>query len=594
MSGSVRIMPLGDSITLGLLDDEPNRGGYRGPLHQKLGNAGYAVDFVGGDKFGEICDPDHEGHSSWRAECIRDKVYDWLTASRADIVLLHIGTNNISFYPAPDEKVRGTTNKIAQILDEVHRYETSSNTAITVILAQIINRADPLDLLGLATTALNASIASMAAARIAAGGRLVVANFEPALSYPADIADTVHPNASGYGKMATVWFDALVPLFRAQSVPVNINRRWQGPMPFGDARLSPGAPVSVFPQSSGVWAGLTVDQSLVHSHDAGRRMSRVGTMNVVWGDFNRNDGWQGPRPFGDAHLAPGAPVSVFQQSPGIWTGLTVDRAGTMNVVWGDFNRNDGWQGPRPFGDAHLAPGAQVSVFQQSPGVWAGLTVDRTGTMNVVWGDFNVNGGWQGPRPFGGAHLAPGAPVSVFQQSPGVWAGLTVDRTGTMNVVWGDFNVNGGWQGPRPFGGAHLAPGAPVTVFQQSPGVWAGLTVDRAGTMNVVWGDFNRNDGWKGPVPFGGAHLAPGAPISMFQQGPAAWAGLTVDNTGMMNVVWADLNASDCWRGPVAFGGAHLAAGAPVAVFEQSPGVRAGLTVDQVGRMNVVWLDPHSL
>ena len=34
------------------------------------------------------------------------------------------------------------------------------------------------------------------------------------------------------------------------------------------------------------------------------------------------------------------------------------------------------KGPVPFGDPHLGAGAPISIFQQSPGVWAGLTVDR--------------------------------------------------------------------------------------------------------------------------------------------------------------------------------------------------------------------------
>ena len=198
--------------------------------------------------------------------------------------------------------------------------------------------------------------------------------------------------------------------------------------------------------------------------------------------------WRGPVAFGDPHLVPGAPVSVFEQSPGVRAGLTVDKCGAMNVVWGDFNANDGWKGPKSFGDAHLFPGAPVSIFEQSPGVWAGLTVDKAGAMNVVWGDFNTNDPWKGPKPFGDAHLFPAAPVSVFELSPGVWAGLTVDKDGEMNVVWGDFNANDGWKGPVPFGDAHLSSGAPVATFEQSPGVWAGLTVDRVGRMNVVWLD----------------------------------------------------------------------------------------------------------
>jgi hypothetical protein len=51
--------------------------------------------------------------------------------------------------------------------------------------------------------------------------------------------------------------------------------------------------------------------------------------------------------------------------------------------------------------------------------------------------------------------------------------------------------NPGWQGPTGFGGDHLAPGAPVTpVFEQSPGVFAALIVDKFGRMNVTWLDMN--------------------------------------------------------------------------------------------------------
>jgi hypothetical protein len=32
---------------------------------------------------------------------------------------------------------------------------------------------------------------------------------ESALTYPGDLADNVHPNDTGYGKMAGVWFTAL-------------------------------------------------------------------------------------------------------------------------------------------------------------------------------------------------------------------------------------------------------------------------------------------------------------------------------------------------------------------------------------------------
>ena len=189
-------------------------------------------------------------------------------------------------------------------------------------------------------------------------------------------------------------------------------------------------------------------------------------------------------------------------------GLPCKEARFIRIGEQDRQRIGGWQGPAGFGGDHLAAGAPISpVFEQNPGVFAALSVDKQGRMNVVWLDMNQpNPGWQGPVGFGGDHLSPGAPVSpVFEQNPGVFAALSVDRQGRMNVVWLDMNQpNPGWQGPVGFGGDHLSPGAPVSpVFEQSPGVFAALTVDRNGRMNVVWLDMNQpHPGWQGPVGFG--------------------------------------------------------------------------------------------
>jgi hypothetical protein len=81
-----------------------------------------------------------------------------------------------------------------------------------VVLARIINRNDELS--GITTT-LNGLIQTRADARIAAGDRIVVVNMESALNYPGDLADHVHPNNTGYGKMADVWFAALKTLLVA-------------------------------------------------------------------------------------------------------------------------------------------------------------------------------------------------------------------------------------------------------------------------------------------------------------------------------------------------------------------------------------------
>src|SRR5882672_12722085 len=93
----VRIMPLGDSITAG-------PGCWRAMLWHQLQTTGYTnIDFVGGVSDGGGCNPgysydwDHEGHGGYAATGIADnnQLPPWLSAARPDIVLMHLGTNDM-------------------------------------------------------------------------------------------------------------------------------------------------------------------------------------------------------------------------------------------------------------------------------------------------------------------------------------------------------------------------------------------------------------------------------------------------------------------------------------------------------------------
>ena len=123
-----------------------------------------------------------------------------------DVVLLHIGTNDLTA-----ELPANVANEIGLILDNIDQYDGGNGADIWVILARIINRA-PIDA---DTTALNNAIQSLADTRIAAGDKIIVVNMENKLVYSidqtapyiGDMWDALHPNASGYDKMATTWFD---------------------------------------------------------------------------------------------------------------------------------------------------------------------------------------------------------------------------------------------------------------------------------------------------------------------------------------------------------------------------------------------------
>jgi lysophospholipase L1-like esterase len=205
--GLVRIMPLGDSITEGTSGSTDDTG-YRRSLYLQLTNAGYDVNFVGSQNSGipNDFDKDHEGWSGWRADQIEGSIYTWLQSNPADIVLLHIGTNDIT---DGDQD----PNEISDILDEIDGYSED----IMVILSLIINRREDASTdLRQATTQFNQDVNDMAQSRITAGDDIIIVDMESPLDYNmgVDMADQLHPNDNGYAKMADVWYGALVDFLK--------------------------------------------------------------------------------------------------------------------------------------------------------------------------------------------------------------------------------------------------------------------------------------------------------------------------------------------------------------------------------------------
>lgn len=196
----VRIMPLGDSITKG--DGSVLLDGYRKKLYEDLtarfGAEWIRVNMVGSQEGGPPdFDNDHEGHGGFLTEGGREggilpNLYDWLDQSSADLILLHIGTNDLSGgrqHPA----------KLYRILDEIDRWDPKAE----VVLARIINRVPGNE----TTTDYNRQIVDMLE-EYRTGDRVAVVDQELALDYTRDLADSIHPNDRGYAKMADVWYAA--------------------------------------------------------------------------------------------------------------------------------------------------------------------------------------------------------------------------------------------------------------------------------------------------------------------------------------------------------------------------------------------------
>lgn len=209
----VHIMPVGDSITRGYGSGIVMENSYRKALWHLLAENGYAVEFVGSQISGDFPGNRHEGRNGWHAaqatgtNTVLCQVAGWLAETPADIVLLHIGTNDILGQD-------GDAEEVAQILDEIF----GANPGATVVLALIINAATNSPHRA-NISAYNAGLGAMAQARIANGDRLIVADMEngAGIDYASsDMADQLHPSQTGYDKMATNWYPAVAQAIALQ------------------------------------------------------------------------------------------------------------------------------------------------------------------------------------------------------------------------------------------------------------------------------------------------------------------------------------------------------------------------------------------
>lgn len=191
---AVKIMPLGDSITDGLTVP----GGYRIELWQSFLNGGYNVDFVGSLANGpsSLGDRDHEGHSGWTISQIDANIAGWLQTYTPRTILLHIGTNDM-VWGDPG----GAPARLSALIDHI----TAQLPEAELFVATII----PLPFADANVQAFNAQIPGIVQSKVDAGLHVHLVEMYSALT-PADLADGVHPNATGYAKMAAVWYEALL------------------------------------------------------------------------------------------------------------------------------------------------------------------------------------------------------------------------------------------------------------------------------------------------------------------------------------------------------------------------------------------------
>ncbi|CAN9448398.1 unnamed protein product [Alternaria sp. RS040] len=116
----LRILPLGDATTWGWQPNQENgTDGYRARLLRELVRARYhSVDFVGTQHSGFMDNNDNEGHEGHTISQLQGVMRDGLQM-RPNLVLLHIGTNDLARPESIAERWSDAPNRLASLLDEV-------------------------------------------------------------------------------------------------------------------------------------------------------------------------------------------------------------------------------------------------------------------------------------------------------------------------------------------------------------------------------------------------------------------------------------------------------------------------------------------
>jgi lysophospholipase L1-like esterase len=238
----VRIMPMGDSITEGMCDSaenchaeqiqsptsgqgvdacgwsvnplNPNETSYRAFLRDKLLSNKIQMTYVGSVTVSENLA--HEGHAGWTVDdldfCVQNS--DWLDTAQPDMILLHIGTNDLAWSMTP-----GSTDSDLVMLIE-HIYARLPNTTY-LLIAQILpinsqtNSNLPIPTLANDLIAkYNAQIPNIVDHYQEKGYNVFSVDMAGVIQSDADLYDGVHPTPAAFQRMADAWYARIVEVLK--------------------------------------------------------------------------------------------------------------------------------------------------------------------------------------------------------------------------------------------------------------------------------------------------------------------------------------------------------------------------------------------
>jgi lysophospholipase L1-like esterase len=189
---SLRVMPLGASSTEGI--GSPSTAGYRGPLYRMLQRDAVNVDYVGSLRSGpaSLPDRDNEGHSGWTLAMMAPKVDGWVRAARPDVVILHAGTNDLGRGVAGDV----TAHRLDAVLATILAAAPKAHVVVAGVWAPLPRARVARDQL--------AALTPVIVGKYRMQGYSVDFLDTSTLLAPGQLYDGLHPNTSGYVKIAAL------------------------------------------------------------------------------------------------------------------------------------------------------------------------------------------------------------------------------------------------------------------------------------------------------------------------------------------------------------------------------------------------------
>jgi acyl-CoA thioesterase-1 len=205
---TLRIMPLGDSIT----EAEEGHTSYRYGLWKNLVNAGCIANLVGsrlgvskGFRDSPMATPsktdfdqNHEGHWDYTADEVLSNLPGWYAANPADVVLLHLGSNDIF-------RGQGPENALADVANVID-FLQAANSRIVIFVARLIPSTSKVSQIN----AFNAQLDAVIPQKSSATQPVIIVDMNSGFSAATELYDGVHPNTSGEQKIADRFSNALL------------------------------------------------------------------------------------------------------------------------------------------------------------------------------------------------------------------------------------------------------------------------------------------------------------------------------------------------------------------------------------------------